>query len=751
VKRFAALNRSLLSPLLAFCIAWTFAALLTQYRLLNGEYGWSTMMIAVVVAVPVAFVAGGLIGEGVGLSLTRVDLRRHDRPRSNLLFRRLLTIFIVIGLAELAHQFIKIGGVPLLSPQGNSLRFKQGGPTIVLTDLLTVAAIAAFVQPRNLLARESRFELMIGIVALGGFALQAGRGSIILPVVVATAARWLYWGRPRGSILAAAGLLAFVAVVFGFYLRTRQNPYNPFEAELYGEILPTTPFFLQPLVPIYLAITTNFVALQGVVGQFPTGSPFGGGVFDALGVNAIITSARNLSEVSAVLTPPWVTSTIAGPLWADGGFAVLVPGVAITGFLSSGAFVMATSTRSLRWSMAAGYLLYLVLFGLYTNLWTQEVDWILVLPLLLMVGAVVENPEAPPGLTGRIWAKIKRMTRRPRAQPAVKPPGDRWPNSRERKLAGRLVLTGVGALAVLVVSGLATQPLLPEPFPLVASMRLPASVAGATAVMTNSNPSQDNEELQWIKPQGRSIDLYSYMPGTPLSEVSRLTHMAKPLNLRHTTFDIDYWPPWRALALFSFQQHARWLSIRISPTWRSDGRPVSFQAPIVAPPPGTTRDLMIATWGGIKPDLFILTRGNPESRPLMQILSGESGFQRQLFTDRLGFRGLSPEKWSVDVGQIADIPPHTGLRVVRGIVPDLLLVRHDPEKKRSDIQVLLGESGFQWDAFQRDLDNSGSVPAGTEFLIGSHQGATAVYEIQKHSKNGPYLRIFALSTPPPFK
>ncbi len=66
-------------------------------------------------------------------------------------------------------------------------------------------------------------------------------------------------------------LLAFAAVVFGFYLRTRQNPYNPFESELFGEILPGTPFFLQPLIPIYLAITTNFLALQGVVGHYPDG------------------------------------------------------------------------------------------------------------------------------------------------------------------------------------------------------------------------------------------------------------------------------------------------------------------------------------------------------------------------------------------------------------------------------------------------------------------------------------------------
>ena len=58
------------------------------------------------------------------------------------------------------------------------------------------------------------------------------------------------------------------------------------------------PFFLQPLIPIYLAITTNFLALQGVVGHFPTGEAFGGGAFDAIGLDIIFHGARNVSDVS---------------------------------------------------------------------------------------------------------------------------------------------------------------------------------------------------------------------------------------------------------------------------------------------------------------------------------------------------------------------------------------------------------------------------------------------------------------------
>lgn len=751
MKGFLRLNNSLLSPLVAFCAAWVFAALLSQIHLLGGQYGWSTVMVAVAVSVPLAFVAGGMIGEGLALRFTEGVAKRHDGDAPTRLFRTLLVVFLVIGLAELAHQFVKIGGIPLLSPNGNALRFNQGGPTIVLTDLLTVAAIAALVRPRNLLSRESRFELGVAGIALMGFALQAGRGSLILPVIVATVARWLYWERPKAWMLAGAGLIAFVAIVFGFYLRSRQNPFNPFEAELYGEILPGTPVFLQPLVPLYLALTTNFLALQGIVGNFPTIAPFGHGVFDAIGLNAIFSGAKNVSDVSSTLTPPWVTSTVAGPLWADDGFWTVVPGVAITGFLSAGAFAMAMRTRSFRWSMAAGYMLYLALFGLYTNLWTQEVDWLLVVPLLLIVGAIVEDPASPPGLTGRAWARIKSMRGVREADHPAIPTKQEPPNRTDLKLARGLVLTGLGIVAVLVVSGIAIQRLLPEPYPLVASSPLPGSVSNATAVMTDSNVPGDNQSMQWVNAGDRSIDLSSYQPGARQVGPTLLARIPIPQLTGQTAFDIGYWPPWREPALFSFRQQPNRLFITASPTNRSEGKPEVFRAPISTPPPGTINSEMIASWSGPKPDLFIVTRGSAASRAQLRILSGESGFQKQLFVSHLPFRGLSPNQWAMDVGQIATIPTTDEQRAVRGDRPDLLLIHHDPGKKHSDVQVLLGESGFQWDAFQRDLDTPGSVPRGTDFMIGSHLGATAIYEVRRHGAHSPRLQVFGLENPPQFR
>jgi hypothetical protein len=215
MRRVARLNGTLLSPLVAFSGAWIFAALLSQYRLLNGEAPWSNFMLAVVIAVPLAFLAGGLIGEGLAMRETEAD-EAPDQPRMSRTLRRVLIVLLLVGLVELAHQFAKIGGIPLLSPAGGTLRFSQGGPTIILTDCLTVAAIVALVRPRRLLSRESRFELLIALMAVGGFALQAGRGSVLLPVLVAIVARWLYWGRPGKLVFVDGGLLAFAAIVFAF-------------------------------------------------------------------------------------------------------------------------------------------------------------------------------------------------------------------------------------------------------------------------------------------------------------------------------------------------------------------------------------------------------------------------------------------------------------------------------------------------------------------------------------------------------
>ena len=52
MQSFLRLNKTLVSPLVAFCGGWAFTALLSQFHILSGQTAWSMVMVAVVVSVP---------------------------------------------------------------------------------------------------------------------------------------------------------------------------------------------------------------------------------------------------------------------------------------------------------------------------------------------------------------------------------------------------------------------------------------------------------------------------------------------------------------------------------------------------------------------------------------------------------------------------------------------------------------------------------------------------------------------------
>ncbi len=742
------LNASVLSPLLAFPLAWAFGALLSQIHLLSAQGSWPTEVIAVVVAVPLAFVAGGAIGEGIATALTALDTARTRTLISKRSFRRMLIVLVTIGLLEVAHQFARAGTVPLLSGSIDAARFSEGGgPTVILTDLLTVAAILALTKPRELFARESRFELGIAAISIGAFAMQGGRGTVVLPIVVAILARWLYWGRPNAYVLTTGGVLAVLAISIGFYLRVYQHPTTPFESELFGEILPPLPFFIKPLIPVYLAITTNFLALKGIIGHFPTVEPYGHGVYDAVAFHSFVSGTKHIGDVSALSTPPWVTSTIAGPLWADGGFGWIVPGTAIAGTIACGAYAAAIRTRSFRWATAAAYLFFVALFGLYTNLWTQQLDWLVVVPLLIVFGAFTEDPDTPPGVVGHAWVKIRPMrsgqaTSSTPADEAEPVPAAAPPSSPPRSYRAAAI-AGIGAIVILLVVGLAIQATLPDPYPLVATKRLPASVATAQQVMTEGDHRGDNAALWWVNRKGNQVTLRAVDPSR-LDEGALIDDKFNLPGAAHAKYDVGSWPPLRSTALFIFMQRGNNLETIVRDTEKNKvyGRYVSTVAP---PLPGATRDLAITNWAGTShPDLVIIDRNEKDSRVRVRVLGGSSGFERQDLATSLPFRGLAPSEWSLDVGSIA--AGQVGEEAQKNPVyrSDIALIQKDPDREHANLKVMLGEQGYNGFAFQRDLDLPGSVAADSTFLIGSEAGATSLYQVLPHTPRGPLLRVFSI-------
>ena len=413
-SRRRALRIPWLSPMFAFPALWVLGVALAQLQLLRFEVNWSATTWLVMVAVPAAFVCGGVIGERIAVAAAPLpELAR--KPRTSGRLRGLLVAMVAIGYLEICHQAIAGGTIPLLSSSIDSARTAQvGGASILLLELLSVAIVLALTVPQRPFARESRFELWIAAIALFGLSLQGGRGLIVLPIVVAFLARCFYWGRPRATLVIGVAAVLTIAIAGLFYAREAQHADQPFQAELYNEVIPETPAPLTPVLPYYFALATNFDALNAIVGHFPSAEPFGDGAYDSHALDRVL-PYKAVGGVSEQITPPWVTSTAAGPLWADGGLPWVVIGMALIGMLCAGGYRYARATGAFRHALVASYLLFLALFGVYTNYWTNYTNWLFVIPALAMAGAVAESPTSPPGLLRRGARRRSTRASRPSA------------------------------------------------------------------------------------------------------------------------------------------------------------------------------------------------------------------------------------------------------------------------------------------------------------------------------------------------
>ncbi len=387
-------RRDVLAPIVVFPAMWLLGVVFAQIHVVTLQRPWSWRMWAVAFLVPAVFVCAGVLAqEFVRMGgHARAAAAWLERFRGRLPLRPILALFIVIGYVELAHQFIIAGQVPLLSSDIDAARVAlPGGITIVLTDLLTVAAIVAIVAPPKLFKRAALFELAILGLALFGFALEGGRGSVVLPIVTGTVGRILYRGLPRFEWLVATAALVVAFLALAFFVRTAQHSSNAFESEFYSHDLPSVPWLLRPLVPVHLAIAMNFEGLARIVDYFPTYAPFGHWRYDAGLFNRYL-PAQSATAVSGFQASPYTTNTMAGPFWADGGFVGVTIGIAFVAVLSSAAFAYARLTEQFRYVVVAAYLLYMTMFGLYDNLFTEFPDWLIVVPMLFAVGSVAALP-----------------------------------------------------------------------------------------------------------------------------------------------------------------------------------------------------------------------------------------------------------------------------------------------------------------------------------------------------------------------
>lgn len=303
------------------------------------------------------------------------------------------------------------------------------------------------------------------------------------------------------------------------------------------------------------------------------------------------------------------------------------------------------------------------------------------------------------------------------------------------------ILSGFAAIAVLIVAGLIIQRTLPEPFPLVRTVRLPASVRTAEAVFTDSQRVSDNTPVYWVN---RSRDR-AVLHGYDIVTRKTATVAFRP-SARHgkTSYDIGYWLPLRVPALFEIQQgtHRLYVTVR-----RSDNGEVirRYSRALEAPGPDVDRSFSIASYNAPRSDLFIVDRGPATTRVRLSILSGESGFQEQAFGTYLPLRGLKPNRWSLEVGELAGKTDAAGREVTPR--PDIVLFERDPGREHTNLKVLAGEDTYEGFAYQRDIDEPGDLPPSRIFLQGSWLGAPSVFEVVPEEPGGPLLKIFNIQPP----
>jgi oligosaccharide repeat unit polymerase len=402
------------SPLVAFPLCWLIGVALAQIRLLDVQQPWSGTAWLVMLWSPVAFVIGGIAGSRLATLLVKVN--SHRQPFAETLRtsaqgrgpRLLLFVLMVVGLAGVAYQFASAHDVPLLASHIDSARTTlPGGPTIIALDALMVAATLALVLPERLMSRAALPYLAAAALALVALALTGGRGDIVVPPVVAGLSRWRLGRRPAFWSLAAVVVLLLGALSIIFYLRVGQEANETFATELLGRVVYHMPAPLVPLFPLWLAVAMNFNSLARAVAYFPSHHAYGHGIYDA---GVLHTFVHPASLANLQLTPPWTVFTFAGPLWGDGGFIALSLGAGLIGALTTFAYQGARRNGSIGFLLVSCYMLFLAVFCLYQDLFTEYFDWIFVTAGLVVAGLVLEPSDAIRARGARLWGVVQHPT-----------------------------------------------------------------------------------------------------------------------------------------------------------------------------------------------------------------------------------------------------------------------------------------------------------------------------------------------------
>jgi hypothetical protein len=429
-----------------------------------------------------------------------------------------------------------------------------------------------------------------------------------------------------------------------------------------------------------------------------------------------------LGDLSNALNPPWTTSTYAGSLWADWGFVGVIVGGLLIGMLALTAYGLARRTGRFSFQLLAGYLSFLAIFGVYTNLFTQQPDWLIVGPLLFVVGEVATRPG-------------DRAGRHRGYSPAVAI------TALAARRRTRIAALAVGGVLALAVAGLVLNSVLPEgsehgppPIEEVLRSKIPPSAFAGATVLTDGDGEAENESV-WTARRLRGRVILDEWRLDPKRAKRVGTHrLSLPGASPDAALDVGRWGRRRQPALFAIEETGSVVTVRGYAI--GSGR-LLVQGSTRLPPKArdATRKFMVAINAGLRPDLFAVDHGSLLERVQILVVPGERGFRGLPTSVRLPFRGISPKNWRVDVG------------LHDGVSADFMAfrTRHD-DARRSEVHIATAETGFGYFSFEREVELPLDLPAATKLLSGRFRSSAAVYAVDT---NDGSVQVFPLVAAPP--
>lgn len=700
------------SPAVLVPMLWLVAVASAQLHLFVIQERWSRSMWIVALAVPALFFLGGFLGWMVAsyrLAEPTAE-HQHNGMRSSTAFWILMASLLAVGYGELAYQFASAGHIPLFSGNIDLARVAlPGGPTAVLSSALSVVVVAGLTRPPRLVSRAATPELALSSAALVGAALQGGRFPVVLPVATALVARAIVWGPPRLELLTVTVLGVAVLFSTAYYYRASQHPWTPFESELLHEVLPQVPWFLRPLVPLHIALATNLAALADLIDFFPSHLSFGHGIYTAAAFDSVLPQARHASAISATISPNFITSTFAGPLWADGGFPLVFLGAAAFGLISTLAYVYARMTRKRRFVLPASYLYVVALLGIYLNLFTDTADWILVIPLLFVVGILVDREHLQSNPTNTASNR-----RRPMAQGVV-------------AIAALLVvadLTAAGAAALILRGPRAVFE---------ATVQAPPGIAAAQLI--SDGDSFERKLVLWgSRSAGRTIEVSRLAFDFP-DFWKRDTHsfsVEKVANLRKRPssqrLDVASFRAGEKESLFAIASSESGLRMTVLGLFGQHRR-TRYSVPVGPPAQGVARRIEISRWSGPITDLFVVDLGPGKRGVRVRVFSGETRYRKKLVDTRTRPWGLAAADIVIDVGRLG------------GSKPDLLIVSRHGQSGRLELHVVSGESRFHKFVLHTPTQIPASRTDRYRLVLASRDGKPAVAAFDSESATVTLLEL----------